>query len=55
MGGLGSVGVMGGNFGVSGMGLRCFVKKVLLKVLQNLHESTCAGVSCSPAKDLQIY
>ena len=37
---------MGRNFGVGGVGLRCFVKKVLLKVPQNLQESTCAGVSC---------
>ena len=33
------------NFGVGREGLRCFVKKVLLKVSQNLQESTCAGVS----------
>ena len=32
--------------GVGRMGLRCFVKKVLVKVSQNLQESTCAGVSC---------
>ena len=37
---------MGRNFGVGRVGLRCFVKKVLLKVLQNLHKSTCAGASC---------
>ena len=37
---------MGRNFGVGGVGLRCFFKKVLLKVPQNLQESTCAGVSC---------
>ena len=34
------------NFGVGRVGLRCFVKKVLLKVLENLQESICAGVSC---------
>ena len=27
---------MGRNFGVGGLGLRCFVKKVLLKISQNL-------------------
>ena len=37
---------VGRNFGVGREGLRCFVKEVLLKVLQNLQESTCAGVSC---------
>ena len=37
---------MGRNFGVGRVGFRCFVKKVLLKVSQNLQESTCAGVSC---------
>ena len=35
-----------GVSGVGRVGLRCFVKKVLLKVSQNLQESTCAGVSC---------
>ena len=33
------------NFGMGGVGLKHFVKK-LLKVSQNLPESTCAGVSC---------
>ena len=33
---------VGRNFGVGRVGLRCFVKKVLLKVSQNLQESTCA-------------
>ena len=37
---------VGRNFGVGRVGLRCFVKKILLKVSQNLQESTCAGVSC---------
>ena len=37
---------VGRNFGVGRVGLTCFVKKVLLKVSQNLQESTCAGVSC---------
>ena len=37
---------VGQNFGMGRVGLRCFVKKVLLKVSQNLQESTCAGVSC---------
>ena len=41
-----SVGGVGLNFGVGRVGLRCFVKKVLVKVSQNLQESTCAGVSC---------
>ena len=30
----------------SKVGLNYFVKKVLLKVSQNLQESTCAGVFC---------
>ena len=34
------------NFGMGSLGLRCFVKKVLIKVSQNLQEITCAGVSC---------
>ena len=49
MGGVGQKkGVSGGgrNFGMGRVGLRYFVKKVLLKVSQNLQESTCAGVSC---------
>ena len=37
---------VGQNFGVGGVGLRCYVKKVLLKVSKNLQKSTCAGVSC---------
>ena len=41
---MGDVGGMGQNFGVGRVGLRYFVKKVLLKVSQNLQESTCAGV-----------
>ena len=36
---------VGQNFGVGRVGLRYFVKKVLLKVSQNLQESTCAGLS----------
>ena len=31
---LNDVGGMGQNFGVAGVGLRCFVKKVLLKISQ---------------------
>ena len=49
MGGVGQkkgVSGVGRDFGVGRVGLRCFVKKVLFKVLQNLQESTCAGVSC---------
>ena len=30
---------LGRNFGVGRVGLRCFVKKILLKVSQNLQES----------------
>ena len=40
---------IGRNFGVGGVGgvgFRCFIKKALLRVSQNLQESTCAGVSC---------
>ena len=37
---------VGQHFSVSRVGLRCFVKKVLLKVSQNLQESACVGVSC---------
>ena len=50
--GVGGVGQKSGvsdvvqNFGMGSLGLRCFVKKVLLKVSQNLQEITCAGVSC---------
>ena len=40
------VGGMSQNFGVGSMGLRCFVKKVLLKISQNLQENTCTQVSC---------
>ena len=40
------VSAVGQNFGMGRVGLRCFVKKALLKVSQNLPESTCAGVSC---------
>ena len=36
----------GQNFGVDGMGLRCFIKKVLLKISKNLQENTCNIVSC---------
>ena len=39
---MGDVGGVGRNFDVGRVGLRCFVKKVLLKVSQNLQESTCA-------------
>ena len=42
------------NFGVVGVGL-CFLKKLLLKVSQNLQENTCAGVSQMQDKGLQIY
>ena len=50
VGGVGSVGAWvcgwrGPNFGLGGVGLRCFVKKVLLKVSINLQENTCGGVS----------
>ena len=41
-----SVGGVGQNFCMGGVGLKRFVKKFLLKVSQNLQESTCAGVSC---------
>ena len=41
-----NVGGVGRNFGMGGKGLSCFVKKLLLKVSQNLQESTCTGVSC---------
>ena len=37
---------VGRNFSMGRVGLRCFVKKLLLKVSQNVQESTCAGVSC---------
>ena len=37
---------VGPNFGVDGVGLRCFVKKVLLKVSQNLQQNACGGPSC---------
>ena len=37
---------MGRTFGLNGVGLRCFVKKVLLKVSPNLLENTCGEVSC---------
>ena len=36
---------VGRDFGVSGVSLRCFVKKALLKTSQNLQENICAGVS----------
>ena len=35
----------GSRFWPRGVGLKRFVKKLLLKVLQNLQESTCAEVS----------
>ena len=38
--------VMGQKNGAGGVGLRCFVKKILLKISQSLQENTCAGVSC---------
>ena len=41
-----SVSGVGQNFGMGGVGLKRFVKKLLSKVLQNLQESTCVGVSC---------
>ena len=37
---------VGSNFGVVGVGLRCFIEQVLLKVSKNVKESTCAGISC---------
>ena len=37
---------VGRNFGVGFVCLRCFVKKVLLKVSQNLQKNIIAGVSC---------
>ena len=37
---------VGRNFCVDGVNLKCFFKKVLLKLSQNLQENTCAGVSC---------
>ena len=37
---------VGPIFRVFGMGLRCFVKKILLKASQNLQKNICAGVSC---------
>ena len=49
MGGVGpanDVSGVGRSFGMGRVGLRDFVKKVLLKVSQNLQESTCAGISC---------
>ena len=36
---------VGRTFGVGCLGLRCFVKRALLKVSQNLQENTCVGVS----------
>ena len=33
---------VGRNFGMGRVGLKCFVKKALLKVSQNLQENTCA-------------
>ena len=41
-----SVSGVGQNFGMGGVGLKRFVKKLLLKVSQNLQKSTCAGISC---------
>ena len=49
---------MGANFGVGGVDPRCFVKKVPLKVSQNLQENICGGVSCYKklqAEILQVY
>ena len=49
MGGVGQIkGVsgVGRNSGVGRVDFMCFVKKVSVKVSQNLQESTCAGVSC---------
>ena len=40
------VGDVGRNFGVDCVGLGCFVKKVLSKILQNFQENTCPRVSC---------
>ena len=37
---------VGRNFGMGRVCLRCFVRKALLKISQNLQESSCAGVSC---------
>ena len=34
------------NCGMGGVGVKRFVEKLLLKVLQNLQEITCPGVSC---------
>ena len=51
-GGVGGVGQkkgvssVGRNFGMGRVCLRCFVRKALLKISQNLQESSCAGVSC---------
>ena len=36
---------VGRNFGIGGVDLKRFVKKLLLKIFQNLQESTCAEVS----------
>ena len=49
MGGVGQkqgMSEVGQIFGVDRVGLRYFVRKALLKVSQNLQESTCAGVPC---------
>ena len=46
VGGVKCVSDAGWNFGLVGVGLRCFVEKMLLNVSQNLQESSCAEVSC---------
>ena len=48
---MGGVGQKEGVSGVGRVGLRCFVKKVLLKVSQNLQERTCTGISCFMKED----
>ena len=44
--GVDAVGAVSQNFGVDYVGLGCFVKKVLSKILQNFQENTCPRVSC---------
>ena len=52
------MGQRNGVGGVGGVGPRCFVKKVPLKVSQDLQENICGGVSCYiklQAEDFQVY
>ena len=58
MGQRNGVGGVGPNFGVGGVRPRCFVKKVPLKVSQDLQENICGGISCYiklQDEDFQVY